>query len=201
MRHVPGLVSPVVPAGRLRERAQPRLIVEELIIRPWRSADAGAIVAAYADPGIQRWHARTVTEAEVAGVVAAWSDRWAAETGAEWAVADEDGLLGRVGLRELDLAKGWGEVAYWVLPAARGRAVAPRAVRAISAWMFEHVGLHRIELLHSTGNHASCRVADKAGFRLEGTLRQQELHADGWHDMHLHARLRDDPGAAPDAGP
>ena len=58
--------------------------------------------------------------------------------------------------------------------------------------MFGQVGLHRIELLHSTGNAASCRVAEKAGYVLEGTKRRQGLHADGWHDMHLHARLRDD---------
>ena len=57
--------------------------------------------------------------------------------------------------------------------------------------LFEHVGLHRIELHHATGNAASCRVADKAGYALEGTMRQRTLHADGWHDMHLHARLRD----------
>jgi RimJ/RimL family protein N-acetyltransferase len=37
-------------------------------------------------------------------------------------------------------------------------------------------------------NTASCRVAGKAGFRLEGTLRSALLHTDGWHDMHLHGR-------------
>ena len=33
------------------------------------------------------------------------------------------------------------------------------------------------------------RVATRAGFRLEGTKRGDALHADGWHDMHLHARV------------
>ena len=33
------------------------------------------------------------------------------------------------------------------------------------------------------------RVAAKAGFTAEGTLRSALLHADGWHDMHLHARV------------
>lgn len=52
--------------------------------------------------------------------------------------------------------------------------------------------LHRLELAHSVRNPASCRVADKAGYRLEGTKRQEGRHADGWHDMHPHARLRSD---------
>jgi ribosomal-protein-alanine N-acetyltransferase len=53
-------------------------------------------------------------------------------------------------------------------------------------------GFHRLELTHSLANAASCRVAHKVGYRLEGTLRQHGLHADGWHDMHLHARLETD---------
>jgi len=38
-------------------------------------------------------------------------------------------------------------------------------------------------------NPASCRVAVKSGFEAEGTERGAELHTDGWHDMHLHARI------------
>jgi hypothetical protein len=36
---------------------------------------------------------------------------------------------------------------------------------------------------------ASCRVAQKAGYLLEGTKREHWLFADGWHDVHLHARV------------
>jgi RimJ/RimL family protein N-acetyltransferase len=32
-------------------------------------------------------------------------------------------------------------------------------------------------------------VAEKAGFAAEGVKRGAGWHADGWHDMHLHARL------------
>ena len=75
------------------------------------------------------------------------------------------------------------------MPAARGRNIAARAVQVVSTWMFRSVGLHRLELSHSTLNPASCRIAEKAGYPYEGTRRQQVLHQDGWHDMHLHARL------------
>jgi hypothetical protein len=33
--------------------------------------------------------------------------------------------------------------------------------------------------------------------RVEGTMRRSMLHADGWHDMHLHARLRADGDRTP----
>ncbi len=171
---------------------QPELFIDELTLRPWLPVDVPAVVRAYQDPSIQQWHARTMSEPEAQVWVAAWTQRWAGETGAGWAVCDEHGLLARMSLRSLNLAEGQGEVTYWVLPEARGRGVAPRALRAMSTWLFVHVGLHRIELAHSTQNIGSCRVATKAGYVLEGTKWKQTLHHDGWHDMHLHARVQED---------
>ncbi len=133
-----------------------------------------------------------MTESEALRWVASRAERWGAETGADWAVAREGELVGRVGLRRLDLVEGVGEAAYWVLPAARGEGVATGALQGMSEWLFSHVGLQRIELFHSTANAASCAVAVGAGFAPEGTKRGSVLHADGWHDMHIHARLAGD---------
>ncbi len=49
----------------------------------------------------------------------------------------------------------------------------------------------RLELQHSRQNRASCRVAERSGFALEGTRVRSRLHVDGWHDMHLHGRVAD----------
>jgi ribosomal-protein-alanine N-acetyltransferase len=92
---------------------------------------------------------------------------------------------------------GVGEVSYWVMPAVRGARIATRAVCAVSSWAFDQLHLHRLELSHSTMNPASCRVAENAGYRLEGTKRREGLHTDGWHDMHFHARVIDDPPVPP----
>jgi ribosomal-protein-alanine N-acetyltransferase len=58
-------------------------------------------------------------------------------------------------------------------------------------WAFDVAGFHRIAVEHSTANPASCRVAAKAGFHEEGIRRGAALHANGWHDMHVHALLAD----------
>jgi RimJ/RimL family protein N-acetyltransferase len=90
------------------------------------------------------------------------------------------------------LGGGLAQVSYWTLPRARGRGVAVAATRRLARFAFDDLGLVRLELMHSTVNPASCRVASKAGFAAEGVARQALQHADGWHDMHRHARLRDD---------
>ena len=70
--------------------------------------------------------------------------------------------------------------------------MASRALTALSVWALGGAGFHRLHLDHSTRNGASCRVAGKAGFLLEGTKRSAAVHSDGRHDMHLHARIRGD---------
>jgi len=188
-----------IPAGTLAAGPQPVLAAPGgLILRPWEPSDAPVFLSAYRDPAIQRWHTR---QPESADEVREWFDRyrqdWARETGAHWAVTRDGGaVLGRIALGGVDLDDGLAGCAYWVLPAARGAGVAVRALTALSGWALGPAGFHRLHLSHSTRNNASCRVAGKSGFRLEGTKRHEAVHADGRHDMHLHARIRGDEGAA-----
>ncbi|MER7169239.1 GNAT family protein [Micromonospora sp. NPDC000207] len=125
---------------------------------------------------------------------------WEEEAGVSWAMTRDGGeVLGRIALNGMNLDDGVAGCSYWVLPAARGAGVAPRALTALSTWALGEAGFHRLHLDHSTRNHNSCRVALKAGFRLEGTKRSDAVHSDGRHDMHhLHARIRGDEGSLPD---
>lgn len=189
---MPMLITPALAAGALARQRQPTIDAGDLRLRPWQPADQPAVVAAYADPAVQRWHCRTLTDDEAHAWIAAWPDRWRQETGAGWAITDSSGVLGQISLRAIDLDDAQGEVSYWVLPAARGRRVAARALTALTAFSFDRLGLHRVWLRHSTRNPVSCRVAERAGLPAEGTNRGGARHADGWHDMHLHARLRTD---------
>jgi len=187
---VPAFTDSVVPPGAMSSHPQPTLVVDELTLRPWLPEDAAALVAAYGDPGVQRWHIRSVTEVEAPQWISDAQESWTAETAANWAVIREGTLVGRMKL-QTSIFFGLGLAAYWVVPVARGLGVAPRALGEMTAWGFA-LGLHRIELEHSVANDASCRVALKAGYALESTKRSQALHADGWHDIHLHVRIATD---------
>jgi RimJ/RimL family protein N-acetyltransferase len=192
----PRSTPPTIPAGALATGPQPVLTAPGgLTLRPWEPRDAPAFFAAYRDPAIRRWHTRQpASEDQVRDWFEQYRHNWAHEEGASWAVTrDGDEVLGRTALGRMDLDDGDAACAYWVLPAARGAGVAFRALTAVSAWALGTAGFHRLHLDHSTRNHPSCRVARKAGFRLEGTKRSAAVHADGRHDMHLHARIRADP--------
>ncbi|MBU6534368.1 GNAT family N-acetyltransferase [Streptomyces sp. NPDC057245] len=111
--------------------------------------------------------------------------------------------LGHVGVNEISLTMKVARVGYWVLPEARGRGVAGRALLLASRWAFAELGLHRLELGHAVGHEVSCRVAERCGYRAEGTLRGAMFESgrhDAFRDVHLHARLSTDTEpATPDA--
>jgi len=114
-------------------------------------------------------------------------------------VVEEDGeRLARVGLGLR--GDGTAEVGYWTAPAARGRGVAPKAVAAVCRWAFETQGLELIEWRAEIGNDASRRVAEKAGFVMEGQLRKRLVHRGQRVDAWIGSLVEDELGTAEGAG-
>ncbi|MEU0397766.1 GNAT family N-acetyltransferase [Streptomyces sp. NPDC006208] len=99
---------------------------------------------------ICRWHTRRpLTGTQVREWFDAYRQDWQREKGGHWAVTRGGGeVLGRIALRGLDFDDGIANVAYWVLPAARGAGVACGALRVLTAWALDEIGFHRLELDH-----------------------------------------------------
>lgn len=170
----------------------------EIILRPWEHGDAARLKAAFSDKQIQRWclH-RLATIPEGRAWIDSWHKRWRQRRGASWAIVDRkrpDLALGQIGFRSLYLADGLAEVSCWVMPKARRRHLGTEATRMLADWAFDELGLERLEIVHSTHNPASCPVALRAGFQIEGIKRHLQLHLDGFHDMCLHSRISSDDG-------
>lgn len=188
------LIPPVVNAGAMAGLRQPEIQVDgDLTLRPWHRSDAPTVIEAFASPDIQRYHFRRFdTESDAEQWIEDCDEGWRSERSGTWAIVEreENRVIGRVTIFTV-LEDGYGEVSYWVLPGARGRGVATRACVAATRWAHD-LGLHRIQLQHSTRNGPSRRVALKAGFVEEGIRRGANLHDDGWHDMVLYSHLATD---------
>jgi RimJ/RimL family protein N-acetyltransferase len=176
-----------------------------LYLRPVESADEPAVAAALRDPGIARWNTGiSIARAPEAERAAMWvrvrDQGWAYGTAANFSILDATtgALLGTVGIRDINRLPEQALAGYWTVPEARGQGIAPQALDAACRWAVAPLhagglGLHRITLDHALENTGSCRVAEKAGFRLEGTMRGSFLAFDGVrYDSHLHARLATD---------
>lgn len=84
---MPLLAAPVVLSGHWGVRPQPSLTADGLLLRPWAPADVPTVRAAYEDPAIRWWHARSMSDDDEA---LAWIDAknaaWRDERAVEWAV-------------------------------------------------------------------------------------------------------------------
>jgi RimJ/RimL family protein N-acetyltransferase len=102
-------------------------------------------------------------------------------------------LVGSISLFKTDWEALNSEVGYGVRPDRRGRGYATEAVVALARWALAEGGMQRIVLTAVTENTPSLRVAEKAGFQREGTLRRAQLEDDGLHDLAVYSLLTDDP--------
>ncbi|MFC9942021.1 GNAT family N-acetyltransferase [Streptomyces pratensis] len=166
---------------------------EGLLLRPWRTDDAPAVLRAFAPPEMARQTSRPVaTTAEALEWIACREGERTAGSGYTWAVVREGAALGSVAVTAVDHVHNTGWVSYWTTEAARGTGIAAAGVRALARWAFDSLGLHRLELGHRTNNPASCAVALRAGFAVEGIERKKLRYGDTRYDVERHARLATD---------
>lgn len=168
-----------------------------LVLRPWTAADTGALVEVCRDDALRRWTSiRVDDEASAVRWIRAQRPREAGERFAfavvELQVTGSEGrLVGHAAVRNITPGSRSAEVGYWTAAPARGRGVAPRALRALTDWAFcafaPH-GLTSLDLLHQVDNTASCRVAQKSGYAPVGILPAAPPACP--LDGHLHRRTR-----------
>jgi RimJ/RimL family protein N-acetyltransferase len=174
---------------------QPTLRGPRVRLRPWRADDAGAVLTACQDEEIQHW-----TEVPVPYLVEhaedfvgrAAADTWA-RGGAQFAVETVAGgsLVGAVTL--FPPRDGVGVGGYWTVAGHRRAGLTGEALRVLSAWAFDELGLRRMELVVDPANVGSRRVAESAGFRAEGILRHRSVHRGRLVDDVMYSLLATDP--------
>jgi RimJ/RimL family protein N-acetyltransferase/ADP-ribose pyrophosphatase YjhB (NUDIX family) len=180
---------------------QPTLTDGELTLRPWRDADIDP-AHELADDEISRWFDFPGLPPR-SGLVDA-VDRWRRQYADNRStvnfvveVAGEPGPAGNVEIRQT--SPGTGEISWTTYKPYRGRRIAPRAVRMLTAYAFGELGLDRVQAEMDAENRASIAVAVRAGLRREGRLRGSATLAGDRRDMLVFGLRRDDP--APDTLP
>jgi RimJ/RimL family protein N-acetyltransferase len=166
-------------------------------LRPPSPDEAADALAMLHDPLTLRFNdAPAVVDHETARSWCESGADWRSGTHATFSVLDATTgrLAGNISLWRIDRQQHEASVGYRTAPWARGQGLATTALGAVSRWAFGALAIERIELLHTPGNEASCRVAVKNGYVVEGTRRGSYRGDDGTRsDEHAHSRLSTDP--------
>ena len=164
-------------------------------LEPFSSAHVPLLDELLGDPDTLRW--TRIPEPPPADFGADWASRYTAGradgTKEGFAALDDDGrLLGLALVPTIDREESQAELGYMVAPSARGRGVATAILLVLTEWAFDQ-GIQRCELIISAGNTASERVAERAGYVREGTLRSIHLKQGKREDVTIWSRLPTDP--------
>jgi RimJ/RimL family protein N-acetyltransferase len=170
-----------------------------IVLRPPREEDVGAVVAACRDPAVPRWTTIPAPygEADARAWMAGHEAMRREGRGVCFGITrvQDDRLIGAIDLVVLSWPHACGELGYWLAPEERGRGLAVRAVRLVSDWALQTVGLARLEILAEPGNLPSQRVAERAGFQREGLLRSYRELKGSRRDYTIFSLLAGEPPA------
>jgi RimJ/RimL family protein N-acetyltransferase len=192
---VAGLLPADLDAPRPQRRVpwEPQVVFGDgVVLREFADDDLKALRVALDDPQTQLWNPVHWAGPDRARSVLQHGRDWSSGTFTGWLICtpERHELQGLVAVHSISQFHRTGEVGYWVAAPERGKGLATAALRTASDWAFRTLDLRRLDLAHAVENVASCRVAEKSGFVLEGTHRLAFVYGDGQpHDEHRHARL------------
>lgn len=165
------------------------LALTRCIVRSWEAADA-ATVPAHAN-NRRIWlnlrdrfpHPYTRSDSERFIRYVRGS---AVET--NFAIEVDGEAAGGIGfMLQQDVERVSAEIGYWLGERYWGRGICTEALAAVTHHALEHHALTRVYALPFAHNTASCRVLEKAGYVLEGTLRRSAVKDGQVCDQKLYA--------------
>ncbi|EMN5863479.1 GNAT family N-acetyltransferase [Pluralibacter gergoviae] len=167
------------------------LITPRLTCSPLCEADWPFFLALQQDPEVMRYVSDPRGEDEIRAAFDSRMPAWSPGA-AHWLclVVRERGSGARLGVtgyvhREPDCA----EAGFLFRRAAQGQGYGGESLRALCDYAFCEGELRRLTATVTAGNAASRRVLEKAGFRLEGELRESYRLAGEWRNDWLFGLL------------
>lgn len=181
----------------MQNRGTKTLETDRLILRRFRQEDAERMFQNWAsDPEVAEFltwspHADiNVTKA----LLCDWINRYPNLSYYNWVMELKDGeeIIGNISVVKLDEKIEAAEIGYCMGKAWWGQAFMPEALKAVTAFLFDEVGLNRVAACHDSNNPKSGRVMVKAGMKLEGVLRASGRNRYGLYDKVWYSILKDE---------
>jgi len=172
----------------------PTLRTPRLTLRTVTEADVAEVLAVFSDPLVLRyWDGPLISTMQDA---MQYIDRihygFRRRELMQWGIADAatDAVIGTCTLTHLSIPHERAEIGFALRQTRWGQGLGSEAVSAAIAFAFQVMGLHRIEADVDPRNERSLRLLDRLGFRREGHLRERYFMNGERQDAVMMAVLR-----------
>jgi [ribosomal protein S5]-alanine N-acetyltransferase len=155
----------------------PNLETDRLYLRRHQQEDAKYIEEYLDDPEIEKFYDGFVPSGHVSEVIDAWcGEAYASKTFIRWCIArkEDNRCIGGIYLflpYGDDIAGRRMDIGYELSSTYRNKGYVSEAIKRITQYGFENMGLKRVQAQIIPENIASIRACEKAGFQYEGLLR------------------------------
>jgi RimJ/RimL family protein N-acetyltransferase len=164
-----------------------QITTERLILREFKEDDWQAVLAYQSDPRYLRYYEWTERSPEaVQAFVRMFLDQQQARPRTKFQLAvtlkHSNQLIGNCGIRMETAGATEADIGYELASSYWGNGYATEAARAMIAFGFTELRVHRIWAHVVADNAGSARVLEKVGMRLEGQFREKEFYKGQWWD-------------------
>lgn len=177
----------------MRLNGTPTLYTDRLLLRRYRLEDAQAAFSLWKkdtwDETLTGFSAHNSLK-DTEKLIAAWIECYQSPNVLRWAICNQEGWIGDIGVTQWQPAHNSCELAFCLAESARHKGYMPEVLRAVTTYLFESVGFHRIALKVFPQNISCKSVAERSGFTLEGRLCDAFFHGDGvYSDILLYGLI------------
>ena len=170
---------------------------ERLILRRFEYSDCDAVFKNWAsDEELQSLYSEPVysTMEETKGLLDKYIGNYSREDYYRWAVIDKvtGECIGQIAYFLVDSKNHFAEIEYCIGADFQCKGYATEAAKAVIAYGFDKINLHKDQICTKTINGPSRRVIEKCGFTFEGTLRDYFYFNGQYIGRHYFSILRDE---------
>lgn len=168
-----------------------RIETERLVLRRFTIEDAGDMYENWAsDEEVTKyllWSVHSSVEA-TRTLLADWVEGYQEDSKYEWCIQyKETGkAIGSIGVAKLVEKAELAEIGYCISQSCWHQGITSEALQAVMDYLFDEVGVNRVEARHDPRNCHSGNVLKKCGLKYEGTRIQADWNNSGICDMALY---------------
>lgn len=173
-----------------------RLETDRLLLRRFVNEDAAAMYKNWAsDNEVTKylmWPTHSSQEISQ-GVIKNWVDSYSNKSYYQWAIVLKDNgdePIGSIAVVNMDEDVSMVHIGYCIGRTWWHKGITSEALKAVMDFLFDVVGVNRIESRHDPRNPNSGKVMKKCGMKFEGTLRSSDWNNQGICDACYYALLK-----------
>jgi ribosomal-protein-serine acetyltransferase len=169
---------------------------DKVMLRPYRLSDADSLYRAARESLKELmvwmpWAHQEYSKKESRDWLKERPGKWKKGISYDFAIfnAADGSYMGGCGINDIDHAYRKANLGYWVRTSYTGQGVATAVTLLLAKWGFKELKLNRIEIVVATNNKRSLRVAEKAGAKREGILRNRLIVNNSACDAVMHSLI------------